>query len=51
VQLGDTLTAEARETNLGEKVGHYQITIYNQDEEVMASFFGSVYRTSKDWEL
>ncbi len=51
VQAGDTLTAEARETNLGEKVAHYQITITNQDEEVMASFFGSVYRTSKDWEI
>ncbi|MEM9050459.1 MAG: hotdog fold thioesterase [Bacteroidota bacterium] len=51
VQEGDTLTAEAKETNLGEKVAHYQISIKNQDEEVVASFFGSVYRTSKDWEL
>jgi len=51
VQPGDTLTAEARETNLGEKVAHYQITITNQDDEVMASFFGSVYRTAKDWEI
>lgn len=51
VQSGDTLTAEARETNLGEKVAHYQIIITNQDDENMASFFGSVYRTSKDWEI
>jgi acyl-CoA thioesterase len=51
VKEGDVLTAEARETNLGEKVGHYQITIKNQDDEIVASFFGSVYRTSKDWEI
>ncbi len=51
VQLADILTAEARETNLGEKVAHYQISITNQDEDVVASFFGSVYRTSKDWEI
>jgi acyl-CoA thioesterase len=51
VQSGDSLIAEARETNLGEKVGHYQVIITNQDEENVATFFGSVYRTSKDWEL
>jgi len=51
VQLADILTAEAQETNLGEKVAHYQISITNQDEDVVASFFGSVYRTSKDWEI
>jgi len=51
VQSGDTLTVEARETNLGEKVAHYQVIVQNQDEENVASFFGSVYRTSKDWEL
>lgn len=51
VQSGDILVAEARETNLGEKVAHYQVIVRNQDEENVASFFGSVYRTSKDWEL
>lgn len=51
VKSGDTLTAEAREVNLGEKVGHYQVNILNQDEERVAIFFGSVYRTAKTWEL
>lgn len=51
VKSGDTLTAEAREVNLGEKVGHYQVDIMNQDEELVAMFFGSLYRTAKNWEL
>jgi len=51
VKEGDTLTAEATESNLGEKVAHYQVTVTNQDEERVASFFGSVYRSSKNWEI
>lgn len=48
---GDTLTAIAREIHLSNKIGLYNIQITNQDEELIAIFKGTVYRTSKDWNV
>lgn len=50
VNIGDTLIAEAKEEKLGHKIGVYQIRIQNQRDELVASFKGTVYRTSKTWE-
>lgn len=48
---GDTITAVAEEISLTNKIGIYQIKITNQKEQSIAFFKGTVYRTSKDWEI
>lgn len=51
VKVGDTLTAEATEISLTNKIGIYTIPVTNQNKEIAALFKGTVYRTSKDWDL
>ena len=48
---GDVLTTHTQEMSLSNKIGVYQITITNQDDKTVALFKGTVYRTSKDWEV
>ena len=48
---GDVLTTHTEEMSLSNKIGVYQITITNQDNKIVALFKGTVYRTSKDWEI
>jgi acyl-CoA thioesterase len=45
---GDIILASAQEINLSYKIGIYYITITNNDNTV-ALFRGTVYRTSKEW--
>lgn len=47
--IGDILYAEAEELSLSNRIGIYSITITNQNNEKVAFFRGSVYRTSKEW--
>ena len=47
----DVLTTHTQEMSLSNKIGVYQITITNQDAKTVALFKGTVYRTSKDWEV
>lgn len=47
VQVGDTLTAEAKEIHNGRSTGLYQITITNQHNEQVAHFKGTCFRTGK----
>ncbi len=51
VKEGDILTAVATEESLSNKIGVYKIVITNQAEETVALFKGTVYRTSKEWEV
>lgn len=51
VNINDVLTAEAEELNITRKTAVYQVRITNQNEEVVALFKGTVYRTSKEWEV
>lgn len=46
--VGDVLTATATELNLSNKLGTYDIKIHNQNNELIALFKGTVYRTSKN---
>tara|TARA_B100000900_G_C20596548_1_gene723675 strand:- start:1020 stop:1436 length:417 start_codon:yes stop_codon:yes gene_type:complete len=48
---GDILTTHTQEMSLSNKFGVYQITIKNQDDKTVALFKGTVYRTSKEWEI
>lgn len=48
VNVGDILTAEAKEMHNGRSTGLYLITITNQKEEAVAHFKGTCFRTGKE---
>ncbi|MDA8693035.1 hydroxyphenylacetyl-CoA thioesterase PaaI [Saprospiraceae bacterium] len=50
IQVNDTLTAVAKVLNSSHKLAVYEVTVTNQNEEVVALFKGTVYRKSKNWE-
>lgn len=47
VNVGDTLTAEAKEIHNGRSTGVYLITVINQNNEPVALFKGTCFRTGK----
>lgn len=47
VNTGDMLIAEAKEVHNGRSTGVYLITVQNQNEEVVALFKGTCFRTGK----
>ena len=51
VHIDDELTCEAKELSLTNKTGTYHIEISNQKNEKVAFFKGTVYRTSKEWDV
>ena len=46
---GDEIMATAIELNRSNKIAVYSISITNQQNEIVALFKGTVYRTSKLW--
>ena len=51
VQLNDQLFARTEEHQISHKLGVYTIDIYNQNDQKVALFKGTVYRSSKAWTL
>ena len=49
IKGGDVLIANTEELSLSDKIGVYHITITNQDNQEVAYFKGTVYRTTKEW--
>ena len=49
VANGDILTATSKEMNKSNKTALYYITITNQNNQEVAHFKGTVYRTKKKW--
>jgi acyl-CoA thioesterase len=49
VKNEEKLLCIAEEENLSNKTGVYMIRIFNQQQELVASFRGLVYRSSKEW--
>lgn len=47
VNVGDILTAEAKEMHHGRSTGIYHITITNQSNNIVALFKGTCFRTGK----
>ncbi|MGB0177436.1 MAG: hydroxyphenylacetyl-CoA thioesterase PaaI, partial [Owenweeksia sp.] len=45
VKTGDVITAEARELNKSRRLAIYEVQITNQNNEVVAHFKGTVFRT------
>ena len=50
-KVGDVLTITAQEVHLGNKTGHYNIEIFNQDRKNIATFKGTAYRTHLEHEV
>lgn len=46
---GDILTATTKELSLTKRTGIYQVEVLNHNNELVALFKGTVYRTSKLW--
>ena len=51
IKAGDMLKAMTKELSRSDKIGVYLITITNNENQELANFKGTVYRTSKDWLL
>ncbi len=51
VKLGDVLRTKVTEESLTKKIGIYSISILNQENEKVALFKGTVFRTGKEWEI
>ncbi len=49
VQIGDNLFAKAKEKNRTNKIAVYEVEVKNQNQELVALFKGTVYRTGKEW--
>ncbi len=47
-KVGEILRVEAKEVHLGNKISLYDITTWNEKEEIVAVFKGTAYRTSKE---
>jgi len=48
VHVGDALIAEAKELHNGRSTGLYHITITNQQNQIVALFKGTCFRTGKE---
>ena len=51
VQIGENLIAKARQLSITHKIGVYQVDIFNEEDLMVASFKGTVYRSSKEWKV
>ena len=49
VTSGDTLTATSKQINKSSKTALYYVTIINQNNQEVAHFKGTVFRTEKEW--
>lgn len=48
-QLNDELTIEAKEVYLGGRTAIYNVTVTNQDQQLIGIFNGTVFRTQKKY--
>lgn len=48
---GDVLTTVVEEKSLSRRIGVYHITVFNQNNEAVAFFKGTVHRSEKSWEI
>lgn len=46
---GDSIETKVNEISLNHRIALYQIDLLNQDQQLVASFKGTVYRKSEEW--
>lgn len=51
LKAGETIFAEAKEESCSHKIGVYQVRVTKEDGTLVALFKGTVYRSSRDWEV
>lgn len=51
VQSGDILWARAQKINSGNRISNYSVDVKNQDDKLVAHFKGTVYVSSREWEV
>lgn len=51
VKAEDIITAVAIEKNLTSRLGIYEVILTNQNDEIVALFKGTVFRTGKEWSV
>ncbi|MFA9221560.1 MAG: hotdog fold thioesterase [Sediminibacterium sp.] len=51
VAEGDVLITLVEEKSLSKRIGVYHITVFNQNNEAVAFFKGTVHRSEKSWEI
>lgn len=51
VSVGDVLVAETEELQNGRTIGVYKVKVTNQNEELVAEFRGTVYRTGESHKI
>ncbi len=51
LKTGDVILAIAKEENLTNRTGVYTVEVRKQDQKLVALFKGTVFRTSKEWEI
>ena len=49
VYAGDVLTTSIEEISLSKRFGIYTVSIHNQDQTLVSTFKGTMYRKEKDW--
>lgn len=49
VHIGDVLTTSTSQLSISRKIGVYLINVHNQNQQLVSSFKGTVYRTGKVW--
>jgi len=49
IQVNDVLTAEAKEMKSSYKIGHFEVAVKNQNQDLVAHFKGTVYYGSEEW--
>lgn len=49
VSTGDVLTVKSKELSLSRKIGTYEMDVFNQDDDMVAHFKGTVYRSGIVW--
>ena len=50
IKENDELIVLAKEISRSNRIGLYEVTIHNQNNELVSIFKGTVYITDKDWE-
>ena len=50
-KLGDKLTAKASEISRSRKLGRYDVEVFNQINELVAHFRGTVFIKNESWEI
>ncbi|MGV6861564.1 MAG: PaaI family thioesterase [Putridiphycobacter sp.] len=51
VNVGDILTSQVKEISMTKRVGVYQVDVFNQNQHLVSTLKGTMYRTGKTWEL